>query len=241
MRVFSRSAVAAVAMAALSGLAIAADDESRFAQPPSVPGGGGSPIEAVYAEGFDNIAANGWTYQNLSVPLGTTNYFQGNPAVFAAHSGAANSYLGTNFNNTTGNNTISNWAYSPVNNVAAGEVVSFWTRTVSAPAFPDRLHLKYDPTGSTNAANYTNTLVTVNPNLTLAGYPSVWTQFSFVMTAALASPTGRFAFHYDVPGGGPSGANSDYIGIDTFSIVPEPASLGLIGLVGVGLLARRRA
>jgi hypothetical protein len=197
------------------------------------------PSEALYAEGFDNIATNGWTYTNQSVPLGTTNYFQGNSAVFPAHSGAANSYLGTNFNNTAGTGTISNWAISPVLDVQVGEVVTFWTRTVSSPAFPDRLHLKLNTAGDTNTGNFTQTLVTVNPNLTVAGYPTAWTAFNWVSTVSDA--TVRFAFHCDVPNGGPTGANSDYIGIDTFSITPEPASLSLIALGGLGLIRRRRA
>jgi hypothetical protein len=239
MRVFSRSAVAALAMAALSGAAYAADTDSRFPQPPSPPPSGNVPTEAAYSEGFDNIATNGWTYLNQSVPLGSTNWFQGNPAVFPAHAGATNAYAGANFNNTTGTNTISNWAITPSLSVSVGEEVSFWTRTVTAPAFPDRLHLKLNTTGDTNTGNFTTTLVTVNPTLTVAGYPSVWTKFSWIST--VTDPTVRFALHYDVPNGGPTGANSDYIGVDTFVIVPEPASLSLLALGGLGLIRRRRA
>jgi hypothetical protein len=238
MRVLSRSALTLVATAALSGLSYAAPEDSRFPQPPSPPPNGQSPAEAAYAEGFDNITANGWTINNASVPLGTTSWFQGNPAVFNAHSGATSSYAGANFNNTTGNNTINSWYISPVLAVSAGEVVSFWTRTVTAPAFPDRLHLKLNTAGDLTLANFTQTLVTVNPNLTTAGYPTAWTQFSWVSTVTDASV--RFAFHYDVPGGGPLGANSDYIGVDTFAIVPEPASLGAVALAGFGMLRRRR-
>ncbi len=54
--------------------------------------------------------------------------------------------------------------------------------------------------------------------------------------------TGRFAFRYFVENGGPSGSNSDYIGIDTLTItpVPEPTSLALLGIPAVGYLWKRR-
>ena len=68
-------------------------------------------------EGFDNIATlapAGWNMQNLSNPLGLTNWFQGNPAAVVAYDGATNAYIAANFNNTTGGTgTISNWLITP--------------------------------------------------------------------------------------------------------------------------------
>ena len=69
----------------------------------------------------------------------------------------------------------------------------------------------------------------INPTLTTtddptgnAGYPlSAWAQFSFNTSSTVALPTsgqGRIAMRYFVTSGGPSGANSNYIGIDTLSI-----------------------
>lgn len=76
-----------------------------------------TPAGAVdLTEGFDNIAdlpSKGWSLQNLSSPVGLTNWFQGNTGVFVAEAGPDSSYLGANFNNTTGANTISNWAITP--------------------------------------------------------------------------------------------------------------------------------
>ena len=114
--------------------------------------------------------------------------------------------------------------------------------------FPDRLEVRYDATGSTNVGSlptdvgsYTSLLTTVNPGLTLAGYPNAWTQISVAIPAS--APSGRVAFRYFVTNGGPAGANSDYIGVDTMTIssVPEPTSLGLVGLAAVGMLRRRRS
>src|SRR5262249_12296933 len=54
----------------------------------------------VLLENFDNaatLAPNGWAIANNSAPAGTTDWFQGTPAVFSAQSGAANSYVAANF------------------------------------------------------------------------------------------------------------------------------------------------
>ena len=81
-------------------------------------------------EGFDDITnLPGWFMQNNSHPLGTNDWFQGNPAAFVAHSGATNSYIGANFNNTGGAGTISNWLLTPVVTMENGTKMTFWTRT----------------------------------------------------------------------------------------------------------------
>jgi hypothetical protein len=68
---------------------------------------------------------------------------------------------------------------------------------------------------ATDVGDFTMLLLDINPTYTTSGYPNVWTQFT-VTVSGLGSPTtGRLAFHYFVENGGPSGANSDYIGIDT--------------------------
>ena len=93
-----------------------------------------------FTEGFDNIgtlAGAGWNMQNLSSPVGSTGWFQGNPAVFVANSGATNSYIGANFNNTTGTNTISNWLITPNVTLRNGDTFSFFTRTVTSNPFPE--------------------------------------------------------------------------------------------------------
>ena len=47
------------------------------------------------------------------------------------------------------------------------------------------------------------------------GYPNVWTQYTVTISGVPTATTGRFALRYFVENGGPSGANSNYIGIDT--------------------------
>lgn len=208
-------------------------------------------------EGFDDITTlggSGWFAQNNSSPLGITNWFQGNTAVFASHSGAANSYIAANFNNAgngPGQDTISNWLLTPVLDFSAGGTATFYTRTVDSVLFPDRLQVRYSNAGAstnvgtsaTDVGDFSNLLLDINPTYTTTGYPTSWTQFSVTIPAG---GNGRLAFRYFVEDGGPAGDNSAYIGIDTFqyTAIPEPGALALLGLAGLSgayqFTARRR-
>ncbi|MBC7880658.1 MAG: choice-of-anchor J domain-containing protein [Anaerolineae bacterium] len=206
---------------------------------------------ASLSQNFDTVstlAAQGWSLQNRSTTVGTTGWFQGDPTVFPAQAGATNSYIAANFNNTTGANTISNWLITPTLTFFNGDVLTFFTRTVTDAIFPDRLEVRYSDVGGTNVGttstsvgDFTTLLLTVNPTLTTTGYPSVWTQFTATISGLAPSGSpGAIAFRYFVTGGGPSGANSDYIGIDTVTIVPEPSEvLGLLTLGGLGIAGFR--
>jgi subtilisin-like proprotein convertase family protein len=181
---------------------------------------------ASFSEGFDDItllSGMGWFQQNNSQPIGITGWFQGNTTVFSAQAGPATSYIGANFNNGAGLATISNWLLTPVLSLSNGDTFSFWTRTVPSPAFPDRLQLRLSTAGAstnvgtlaTDVGDFTTVLLDINPTLTTAGYPNTWTQYTVTLSGLPPSTTGRFGFRYFVTNGGPSGANSDYIGIDT--------------------------
>lgn len=185
----------------------------------------------------------GWTVLNNSTPLNTLHggWFDGRPSVFAANSGTK--YAASNFQAGTGLATIDTWLMTPSRTLNNGDTLSFFTRTVNNPAFPDRLILKMSTNGgSSNIADFSTTLLTVNPNLTTTGYPAVWTQFSATVSGLGGPISGRFAFNYNAPNGGPSGANTDYIGVDdvSYTSVPEPASMAVLGLGAVALLRRRR-
>lgn len=176
-----------------------------------------------------SIFSNGWAQQNLSTPVGTVpNWFNGNATVFAAYSAPDSSYIGCNYNSVAGAATISNWLFAPTRTFNNGDVITFFTRTVDTPTYPDRLEVRLSTNGASVNAGATNTsvgdfttlLLTVNSGLTTSGYPNVWTQYT-VTISGLSSPTaGRVAFRYFVTNGGPSGANSDFIGIDNFTYTP---------------------
>lgn len=198
--------------------------------------GPGQPVDNFSPAEFEPQTPN----VNLGLPVnwvpvnnspggpGTAPYWawRNDGAVFPAHSGAG--YIYATFNSATGSNDISNYLMSPVVTLHNGDKISFWTRTRDFPLYAERLALEYNTTGTTLPASFTNTLVTVNPTLTLAGFPTVWTQFTGTISG-LASPTiGRFALHYNPTNGGPNGANSDYIGVDDVQF--EPAAGAMYGV-----------
>lgn len=210
---------------------------------------------AVFSEDFNNVpglfGSGGWVNINRSANQGSNpTWFQGNPTVFPAHQGATNSYAGANFNATAGASTISLWMITPVMTFVNGDSISFFTRTVNSPAFADRLELRLSLAGTstdvgatpTSVGVFSTLLLTVNPTLTASGYPNNWTQFTATVSGLSGPTDGRIAFRYFVTNGGPDGDNSDFIGVDTLRVVPEPSSIALLG-VGVavaGLAAWRK-
>lgn len=178
-------------------------------------------------EGFNSVStltANGWTMLNLSDPLGTTSWFQGNPNSFAAYDGADSAYVGVNFNSVGALGTISNWLITPAVNVVDGDIVSFWTRTTSGSQWNDRIELRSStgtttlPASVSDLGSFTTLLLTVNEALDLT-YPAVWTKYTATISGVGTTPVAMtFAFHYSVPDAGSSGSNSNYIGIDALYV-----------------------
>ena len=183
----------------------------------------------LLTENFDDIttlAGAGWNQINVSTTVGTTSWFQGNNTVFPAQTGAVTAYIAANFNNTTGTSTISNWLITPVLTVENGDQISFYTRTSTGSAFPDRLQVRLSdtggsstaPTNDTDVGSYTNLLLYINPTLVTGVYPDVWAIQNVTISGLSGATAVRIAFRYFVTDGGPSGSNSDYIGIDEVSI-----------------------
>jgi hypothetical protein len=183
-------------------------------------------------EPFNSGLPTSWTTINRSSPVGPNAWFTPQAAtnLFPAHQGAATAYVAANYNSTaplagqTG--TISNWLLTPQLTWNAGDIVRFYTRTVSPDTiqFPDRLEVRLSTSGNstdvgttaTSTGVFTTALTTINPNLAVGGYPTAWTPFYVRMPSA---GTGRVGFRYSVTDGGPVGPNSDYIGLDTFSLL----------------------
>jgi hypothetical protein len=215
---------------------------------------------ADLTEGFEDVAglftSGGWVQINRSNPLGPATYLQGGSSLSPAQSGPANSFAVVNFASTgspdgsSGSGTISNWAITPALGYNNGDTVSFWTR--SGGLFPDRLELRFSTNGAstdvgttaTSVGDFSTLLLSVNPDLSSNGYPTSWSQFGATISGLQAPTIGRVAFRYFVTNGGPDGANSNIIGLDTLRIipaVPEPAMLSVCVLGTLTVLRRSRS
>lgn len=187
-----------------------------------------------FSENFDNVGAlsgNGWAQHNNSAPPGAVpNWFQGDPGIFTAFDGADTAYIGASYASVSGANTISNWLFTPTRTFANGEKITFWTRTVANPNYPDRMQVRLSLNGTsvnvgTTAASvgdFATLLLAINPNLSTTGYPNAWTEYTIIISGLTAPASGRVAFRYFVGNGGPGGANSEYIGMDNFSYFLPP-------------------
>lgn len=203
-------------------------------------------------ENFDAGLPAGWTVKNLSEPPGTLAWFQGNEFVFPAQQGAPNSYLAANFESGAESSTISTWLILPTATYRNGDTLSFYSRTADLSEWPDRLEVRFSNvggtdvgTGATSVGTFSTLLISINPTLQVGGYPEDWTRYSATLSGLTGPASGAFAFRYTVTDGGLSGANSNYIGIDTLRIaaVPEPSVTMMMafGLGMVGYMRRRQS
>ncbi|NGF77183.1 T9SS type A sorting domain-containing protein [Fluviicola sp. SGL-29] len=192
----------------------------------------------AFTENFDNITTltgSGWFQQNNSSPVGTNPvWFQGNPpstgGPFIAYNGADNAYIACNFNSTAGGSgTISNWLVTPNRTFRNGDVITFYTRKYDiGQDYPDRMEVRLSAngastnvgTGATAVGDFTTLLTSINPSLIVGGYPRQWTLYTITISGLPAPTSGRIAFRYFVTGAGPTGTNSDYIGLDNVVYTP---------------------
>ena len=185
----------------------------------------------IINESFDDIttiATTGWVMNNLSTPIGTApNWVQGVVGgAFDPYAGAG--FVQGNFNNVAGTGTISNWLISPARAFNNGDIVSFYTRTVNAPTYADRMQFRLSLNGTstnvgttnTSVGDFTTLLQEINPTQNLTAYPSLWTKYTYTVSGLSGATAGRFAFRYYVTNGGPTGTASDNIGIDNFVYTP---------------------
>jgi hypothetical protein len=198
-------------------------------------------------EGFDVAPPANWFVINNSSPVGTLSWFQGaqgsgNDSTFPSQNGATDSYIAANYNSVDNEGTINDWLITPTLVLKNGATFSFWTRTVNGSQYPDRLEVRLNITdtttnvgsAATDVGNFTDSLLSINPNLIVGGYPDTgWTNYTITLSGLSAIDTGRFAFRYYVTDGGLIGSNSDYIGIDNVSYNENALPVTFLNFDGV--------
>jgi len=194
----------------------------------------------LLSEGFDDIstlAGNGWTLSNLSKPIGINpNWFQGEPIVFDARSGATNSYIAANYLSADVGGNVSNWLILPQLTAGPNTVLTFYTRTDDSGFPGDVLSVQVAAAGS----GVYSTLLTIG-TATGADYPTGWTKYTVNVGGVVPSSV-DIALVYSVTDTSQYG---NYIGIDDLSVVnvsavPEPGAWLTLSMVLTGVALRKR-
>lgn len=193
----------------------------------------------ILSEGFTDIAAlapAGWVLTNESTAGGIQNWFQGNEGIFAAQSGAASSYLASNYLVVGVGGQVSNWLITPIFSTATAGSVTFWINSVADAGYQDQFSYGFS-SGSAITSAFTMS--------SAADTPHDWTQVTVAFAAGGVGSTARFAIAHVGPE-----ATSNYIGVDTLSIdvaaaaVPETATWMMMiagfGLAGSALRRSRK-
>lgn len=186
-------------------------------------------------EGFVNVAtlsARGWILQNNSEALGSCRWGQGDPDLFAAWSGVADSYAMVGADSASGAfPVVSNWLITPEIDFGPNEFNAhgFGFHTRAAPGYANRVVVRLcvgqtvsDCTApgpaSGDLGGFQTTLLDINPSLTPDGYPIDWTAYWLAPGDGLpVVGHGRIAFHYYVFSQ-PDGSHGSAIGIDSVSM-----------------------
>ena len=200
--------------------------------------------QVIFSEDFTapfTSTTQGWKLYNNSTPTPGNAFWQG--GVFTAYNGQPNDFARVSYSAVaSGSGNISCWAITPKLNLENGTILQFATITESPIVHPDRLQIRMslglDSTiglGSTAIGTFTQLLLDINPNLTtnstsiavggiVNGYPTSWTVYTVGVTGLSGPTTGRFAFRYYVTNGGPTGVNSNNIGIDAVRVIKSPCN-----------------
>ncbi len=155
------------------------------------------------------LEARGWTVLNEDGGGTTAPFYQGTIAVFPAYEGPDTGYVAANYNGANGF-LIDQWLISPEITVTAGDTLSFWHRSIDANPFDDSIYVKLSTTAGITPADF---------DVTWGRYlvsEAGWSKWVGVFPT---SGTVRFAVQYYIVDGGPSGNNSNFIGLDLFEVV----------------------
>jgi hypothetical protein len=177
----------------------------------------------LYTDDFDatndsvSLYARGYKIYNRSARYGLTTWFQGSDQVFPSFNGPTTGYVGANFNATTGARNIDLWLVLPrvTGGTLAGDSLYFYSRSPYLSTYVDSIRVMYSVSDSSYTGTWTE-LGRFKVNTDSSGTFNPWQRLGF--RAPTTSVNGRFAIRYCVVNGGPSGANSNYIGIDALTI-----------------------
>lgn len=175
----------------------------------------------VYTDNFDGandtvaLKLRGYLpYYRGTGPQGlTATWFQPSASPpFPAFNGPTTGYVAANYNAVTGANNIDSWLVLPriTGGLLAGDTLYFYSRGPTGSTYPDSFRVMYSVADSVPEGTWTE-LGRFKANTTTG-----WEKRGF--RAPTTSVNGRFAIRYCVVNGGPSGLNSDYVGVDALTI-----------------------
>ncbi|MBC7773719.1 MAG: choice-of-anchor J domain-containing protein [Pyrinomonadaceae bacterium] len=201
--------------------------------------------QSSYSEGFEGLTpagggqfgppqliARGWTFRNQSSPVGSSSWYGSDGvASFSPHTG--HQVLAADFGSTNSNQSnamISNWAIlPPIAGLAAGDIMRFFA-TGSIYLRPDRLQVRYSPSGGTSTGSsasdvgdFTQVLVDIHP----IPRSSTWSGYEVTVPGS-----GRLAFRYYLPDADSNSGAGGYFGIDTLTIGTPPPGAYPIPVAG---------
>ena len=175
----------------------------------------------IFTDDFDGnndttaLKSRGYSvwYRGTGPQGATATWYQGQTAVFNAYNGPASGYVCANYSVVTGTNNIDSWLILPrmAAGISVGDSLYFYERSATGSTYPDSIRVMYTLSDSVPEGTWVE-LGRFKTNITTG-----WELKGF--RAPTTSLNGRFAIRYCVVNGGPSGANSDYLGIDALSVV----------------------
>ena len=154
------------------------------------------------------LEARGWVVLDEDGGGTTPPFNQGDVTVFTSYEGPDDGYTFSNYQGANGF-LIDQWLISPEITVAAGDTLKFWHRSPDANPFDDSIYVRYSTTAGITPADFD-----MNWGRYLVSETG-WAQWTGTFST---SGTVRFAIQYYITDGGPSGNNSNYVGLDYFEV-----------------------
>jgi len=173
-------------------------------------------------------------FESTNKYTGGIDYVVGFPAYRAERS--PNDFMSVDMYAGAGVANMSVWLITPITKMKNGDQFVFYSRAhIDDGSFTfakdgnDRMEVRLNKTnigtnvGSnwTTVGDFSTLLLSINPNLTLGGYPEVWTKYTVTLSGITGTIDGRFAFRYFITNGGPDGNNAGMVGVDEVEFISK--------------------